>query len=187
MSKPKLFLDFDNTIVNSDKVYCSLYNWLYSTNKDFRYADWTKVRERSYADQCPLAVNDVKEMFEMAEFFMNLEFFPQAKETIEKLNEDYEIIIVSIGTPKNLSLKSLWLEENLPFVNKYILLNNGENLIDKSIVDMEGAIFIDDVASNLTSSNADVKLCFGGKADKNRDWNGLWKKEWIEVKKLLLD
>jgi len=58
--------------------------------------------------------------------------------------------------------------------------------MDKSIVDMKNAIFIDDVLSNLESSNAKYKIVFGDEYE----WNITNKHgrcfNWTDVETLLL-
>lgn len=41
---------------------------------------------------------------------------------------------------------------------------------------MSGSLFIDDSAHNLTTSNADTKICFGEIYSWNKEWNG--KRYW---------
>ena len=157
----RIFLDFDNTICNSSQAFCRSYNYLYKDKPNFKLADWTKVEVYNFKDQCPL-VENVNIIFESDEFWNSIDFInSNTYEILEKLNEYYEIIICSIGTPKNLARKSLWINKNLPFVNNYVLLNNGTNIMDKSIVDMSNSIIVDDVTKNLDSSNAKVKIIFG--------------------------
>jgi 5'(3')-deoxyribonucleotidase len=140
-------------------------------------------------DQCPLVKtnNNVEKMFGCQDFWSWLEFMPNAKETLEKLNEDFNLIICSIGTYKNIERKSKWIARNLPFIKNCILINNGDIRMDKSIVDMSDGILIDDVASNLELSNAKYKICFG----KIYPWNEalpegcLRATDWLEVKGIL--
>lgn len=52
------------------------------------------------------------------------------------------------------------------------MLTNGDNTMCKDVVNMEGGIFVDDVSSNLFSSNAGWKICFGKEYPWNSDWSG---------------
>lgn len=52
--------------------------------------------------------------------------------------------------------------------------------------DMEGGIIIDDVASNLESSNASLKICFGKVYPWNEKWEGIRAYDWLEVSTMLL-
>jgi 5'(3')-deoxyribonucleotidase len=181
-----LFLDFDGTIVNSIKAYCTTYNIRYNFGTD---ADWTKVRKYNFIDQCPL-VDNPQDIFESAYFFYKLNFINHNTQSIIKeLSKHYKITIVTIGTLQNLALKSGWIQEKLSFIDDVILIKNKDCTMNKEIVNMaseEGSIFIDDVSSNLFSSNANVKICFGNKYEWNEDWTGERCSNWLEVGKRLL-
>jgi len=41
------------------------------------------------------------------------EYLPYAKEVIERLGSKYELVICSIGTLDNISLKAKWIKNNL--------------------------------------------------------------------------
>jgi 5'(3')-deoxyribonucleotidase len=102
---------------------------------------------------------------------------PNAKEVLKELNNKYNIIICSIGTNMNLSRKAKWINQYLPFIKNCILINNGNSLMDKSIVNMKDGILIDDVGSNLISSNAKYKICFG----KIFPWNAELPQDYIRI------
>lgn len=188
MVKPKLFVDMDSTITASIKAFCQTYNYLYRYKKDFKPADWTKVSQWNFSDQCPLLEDSqaVAEIFASKHFFRKLEFMPNAKEVLYELHKDYQIIIVSIGTHLNLARKSMWLYQNLNFIKDVVLLNNEDGKMNKSLVDMYGEIFIDDVTSNLDSSNAGVKICYGQTYPWNQEWQGFRCGTWNEVAQLLI-
>jgi 5'(3')-deoxyribonucleotidase len=182
----KLFIDYDSTIVNSVKAYCDVYNELYMHHKDFEYANFRDVLLYNLTDICPLEKNP-KNIFSNELFFKSVEFIDKyTSDVIRRLNKKYDIIICSIGTPQNIAYKIIWLESNLPFVNKHILINNGTNNMDKSIINMEDSIIIDDVYSNLKSSNAEIKICFGKKYKWNEEFVGIRCYTWEEVEQLLL-
>lgn len=187
--KQNLFLDFDNTICNSIKAFCNTYNTTYPYNqtKDFKPADWTKCAKWNFSDQCNISSDEeVEHIFSIHNFFEKLEFMSYAEEVIPKLCEKYNVIICSIGTLENLSHKSLWIKENMPYIRNTILINNDGCKMDKSIINMDNGIFIDDVSSNLFSSNARYKYCFGKKYEWNTDWTGERLINWDYVERNLL-
>lgn len=186
MSKPKLFVDFDNTIVNATKAFCRLYNATYKGSPNFTPAQWELVDRYDFKDQCPLVL-DVENIFKLKLLFNIFEFINHnTYEVLEQLAKVYQVIIVSIGTYENISNKSLWIKEYLPFIKDSIFLINNGVKMDKSLIDMKNAIFIDDVVSNLNSSNAMDKICFGEIHEWNRDWNGNKCLNWTEVRDKLL-
>lgn len=186
MSKIKLFVDIDNTIINTNKAFCEVYNSLYRFHPDFKKADYTKVTNYSFSCECPLVSNPL-ELFEEELFFDVCEFInDNTYEVLKELNQKYKIIVLSIGTPKNLANKAYWLEEKLPFINDYILINNSNCIMDKSIVNAEDSIIIDDMPSNLRTSNAETKILFGKIFSWNNGWQGEHCMNWGEVRRRLL-
>lgn len=195
--KKDLYLDFDSTIVNSDKSICKIYNDTYKDYDGFVPAEWSKHRSWAYTYICPLIhehedhpVQVIKNYFGKKEFFDNLEFYPDAKEIIAHLTEKYKVIICTSAFPMNASKKVLWIEEHLPNVDEIIILiDKSGNGYGKSRVAMmeEDAIFIDDHPKNLYSTNASQKFLFKFKeTDYNGSWNGPVVSSWKEIESLLL-
>ena len=190
--KTKLYLDVDNTLTGSTQSFCKSYNRIYKYHKDFVKANWELVREWNLQDQCTClkSHSDVLEVFENPIFFKNLKLInDNTYEVVRELNEKYQIIIVSIGTPGNLSLKALYLKETLPFIKDYILIYNDGCKMDKSSIvmnDTSDAIFIDDVTTNIESSNAPIKFIFGKEYpwSQTKNFKRLW--NWTDVAKELL-
>lgn len=121
-------------------------------------------------------------------FFTTLKFIDNdIIDILYELNQKYNIIINSIGTPKNLAKKAEWLHNNLPFVKNYILINNDTNIMNKSIINTgEDSIFIDDIPCNLDSVASKRKILFGKKYPWNQDWVGEHCFTWTEVAEKLL-
>ena len=187
MNKVKLFLDFDGTITNSSKAICECYNEIYKDYSEFKPANWWENNTWNYTDICPLMERPNK-LFSDKRFFDRLEFINcNTKEIIEEISKYYEIIITSIGTPENISYKSLWLKTNLPVIKEYIFLSNEHCTMDKSVVNMSCSIFIDDVNSNLESSNAKVKIIFGDEYPWNETSLCLRCYNWSDVYVFLMD
>lgn len=186
MSKQKLFLDFDDCIVHSSKAICECYNQLFSNHPDFKPANWWENTVWNYEKICPL-MERPSDLFSDEIFFKNLDLMnDNTKDIIEKLCKKYEVIIASIGTPENIALKSLWLKTNLPCIKEYIFLCNDHCKMDKSTIDMSNSIFIDDVVSNLDSSNAEFKIVFGDEFDWNKTNKYPRCMNWSDISNLLL-
>ena len=160
--KPKVFLDFDGTITNTMEAYCLLYTQLYKDHPDFKEPDHTKVREWHFKDQCPLAADKeiCKQMFWHDDFFRYLKPFPNAYEVIQKQQEYYDISICSNGYPENIAKKALWIRDHMPFIKSTVYVNGGSHT-GKGIVDMRGALLLDDHIDNLTTTSATVVICYG--------------------------
>ncbi len=183
----KIFLDFDGTIVNSIKAFCTVYNNVFNEEKGYKPADWSKVDKWNFEDECPLATHYVEEIFKSYGFFDVLDVInDNTIEVLDKLKERFEVIVCTIGSPENISRKSRWIENNLG-IKDMILLSKSDVVMDKSIVDMSNGVIVDDHQNNLLNSDADVKICFGEVKEWNEEWNGLRAKDWTELEKMLLE
>lgn len=184
--KQKLYLDFDSTITHSAKSFCDTYNILYNLHPDFMPADYTKNQYWNFKEVCPLEKSPLN-IFSNPLFFNKLEFMPDAENVIKELNDKFQVIICSLGCYDNISLKAQWIKNNMPYVKDAILLTNQGIKMDKSVVQMgKGSIFIDDVKSNLDSSNSERKILFGDRFSWNSEWTGEWCLDWTEVGEKLL-
>ena len=189
MAKQNLFIDFDSTITNSIKSFCETYNVLYKDKVGFVPADYKNIKSYDFSCVCPLLKTQEqrKEIWEDHNFFSLLEFINKdTKDVLIKLNEKYNITVVSIGTLINIVLKAAWSSIYLPFINNYVLIKNANCKTDKSMVNMEGGILIDDMPPNLEGSNAKEKILFGKIYYWNKNWKGEHCANWSEIAKRLL-
>lgn len=197
MKKKDLYIDFDSTLVMSDKAFARIYNETYNDDPDFVKAEWKKSWDWSYSRMCPLihkyADNPqdiLRQYYSSKEFFDYLEFFPDAKDTVNSLTAKYNVIICTSAVPKNAARKVLWIEEHLPEVDEIIILiNKGSNGYGKARVAMmeEDAIFIDDHPANLYSTKASKKYLYKSHdTEYSRDWDGPTFTNWKEVEAELL-
>ena len=173
-----IIVDYDCTLINSKKAICDIYNKTFSNREEigFTPADWTKVTRWDMIDQCTLLKKyglSAVDLFKVPEFFEVVEFYEGALETFEKLSKETKIIVCTAGTPENVSSKVLHIDKYMPYADIVPVIIKDSSGYGKQIVNMEGAIFIDDHATNLETSNAEVKICFGGEYDWNRDFSGL--------------
>lgn len=181
MKKQDLFLDFDGTLVNSAKRVVEIYNERTGNN-----ADWTKVRKWNFTDQCPGIKPMIKEIFASDEFYEGLEFFnTNTLDVLNLLKKRYNVIICTIGCWENVSKKVVWIKNNADHGN-VILIAKDDNVMDKSIIDMSGAIIVDDHEDNLFSSNAETKISFGTRAEWNENWDGRVCLDWTDLINLIL-
>jgi len=195
--KKDLYIDFDSTIVNSDKAISAIYNERYKDYDGFVPADWRKHSNWAYKNICPLIHKHeenpskvIKDYFGDQAFFDNLEFYGDAKRVINRLTEKFNVIICTSAFPMNASKKVLWIEEHLSEVDEIIILINksGHGYGKERVAMMEeNAIFIDDHPKNLKSTNASEKYLFKFKeTDFNVDWDGDTVSSWKEIESILL-
>ena len=98
---------------------------------------------------------------------------------INKLADEFEIVFVSSGRIPNLKLKELWKQEYFPFAR--LIGVDRDHHEDKSHIQLQDAVFIDDVTKNLETSNAPIKICYGDVYPWNKDWTGLRCETWSEL------
>lgn len=186
----KLFIDFDNTIVNSSKAYCKVYNDLFKNMYKYTYIDWKDIQEYNIMKYCTLANKFSKSLFDTENFFKELEFIDNdTKNVLRELCRIYDVSICTIGTLDNIYHKSKWIKENLPFIKNCIFITQGkkEGIIkhDKSMIDMSNSIFIDDNLDCLDSSNAKRKFVFGRIVEYNINSNYTRILNWAALYTLL--
>lgn len=181
MTKQKLYVDFDGTIVNSIKAICYLYNEDFLYYPDYKYVHWTDINTW-YFDELKLT-NNACDYFNTPRFFKYLEFMDNSREVLSELSKDYDITVVTIGSKANLYGKELWIKKNLPFC-KMIGVDE-KHYSNKGYLDLSDGILIDDKSDNLYTSNALVNVCFGDVYPWNEDWEGLRCSNWYDVKSFL--
>lgn len=147
-----IYLDFDNTIVESNKKVIEILNERYGTNKS--EAD---LKDYGYKSIHNISEKEKLSIFESDEFFNNLQFKPHIIDTITKHYDKFNWVITTKGTKVNLEKKFLWLDEYWPFNMKRIGITNED--CSKSSINMSGGIQIDDIASAL-DTKADVKILY---------------------------
>ncbi len=186
MKKIKLFVDFDNTMVNSNKAVVNILNKRYGVNKDYR--DCYKY---SYKDLFPqLKEKEVLDIYESDEFYSQLEFVEDSYEILSFVRNSFDICVVSLGTELNLIKKREFiLEKNSDLEIKKVHTNTNNNL-DKNFIDMSESILIDDNSECLRNSNAKIKILF--RNNKDTEWNKVYPNEefyivnsWEEISDIL--
>ncbi|HLO11138.1 MAG TPA: HAD hydrolase-like protein [Pseudoneobacillus sp.] len=181
----RIIFDFDDVIVDTRKAYCDMYNHKYREHGDFKPADPDKVFKWDLSDECPLE-KDRYTIFSSKELFTRLKFIDGAYEALKELSSKIPVAICSVVSLESAGYKAAWIKERLPFMSDVILLTDSKTL-NKGIVDMKDAMFIDDNAYNLNATNADIKICFG----RNHSVNEFWVKpkfnNWKDLYKYIID
>lgn len=164
MSKMKVHIDFDNTLVLSTKRMVEMLNKRFNKN-----VDWRNVKKYNANDLFPhITQLDIDNVFGDKSFFNNkLKPIKNAVDVLSKLENYFEYYIVTLGTIENLCNKEKWCRDNLCFNYKFIGLNDFN--IKKSCIDMSGGVMIDDNIDILMSTNAKYKILITNGQDV--DWN----------------
>lgn len=147
-----IYLDFDNTMVESNKRIIEILNSKYHTSKTEE-----DIKDYQFNSIYPISEKEKLDMFESDEFYNGLEFKPQVLEVLNKYKDSYNFIIVSKGTPNNLVKKQNWIISHLPYNLKFIGLSG--QTFKKDEIDMSDGIQIDDNFSCL-KTNAALKILY---------------------------
>jgi len=136
-----VLIDFDGVIVNTVKMFVELNNELNGLNENYLDVDSWNFR--------PICNNlktkaDVDELFKHKKLYENPEFFPNAIEVINKLNEKYEIAICTMGSKENIINKMNLFIKYFPNI-KIITLS--DEIKSKNILNSD--ILLDDHVKNL--------------------------------------
>lgn len=185
--KTKIFLDCDDTILESSKCVINILNKKYNLHKTIE--DLKDFNYRSIYG--PINKKEVFDIFESEEFWKNVEINKLFKENIEILKNDFEIVFVSCGTDKNLNKKLKYLKKyfDFDFIGKRISAEDVN--LKKNHIDMSNAIQIDDNPRSLNGTNAAIKIFLqngrdvkGNDAPINED-NLYIVQNWSEILEIL--
>ena len=160
-----LYIDFDNTIVNSSEVIVKMLNEKFGENKD-----WKKLRRYDFSDLFPSCSHwEIEKCFESDKMFEKVELLPEVYETLHSFKDKFDkVSVVTIGTDINLEKKRMFVNDRFPFDIELIgIKSDGRN--NKDSVDMRDGVFIDDHIDCLHSSNAKVKILI--KTSEKAEWS----------------
>lgn len=179
--KPMLVLDFDEVIVNSITSILTILNKKFKTN--FQATD---VKKWDFSDVFPqVSPEEIESYFETQEFWDNLTFKPDALYVMNKLNNLYDILILSKGTKINLEKKHKWIYQNIKHGNLPTpVLFYGIGLNEsKSAISLEDSILIDDSQLYLNESNAGTPILYENypNTEWNNSWEGLKVTNWKQL------
>ena len=176
----KIYLDLDNTVMQTTKAIVDIYNDDFSAYSNFKYIDYRQVHSW-YFDELELCDRDyINNLFNQPRFFRIVKMFPNAKEKIDELSNKYKIVFVSMCYYPNKKLKEIWVKENFPYA-KFISVDFNKYL-NKSHIDMsDGIAFIDDSVNNLKESNCSRNICFDDGFDYNNSWKGEILTDWRKL------
>ena len=172
-TKIKLFLDADDTILQSSETIIKMLNEKYNINPPKTVEDIGDWGYRSIYKN--LSSAEVDQLYESDIFFNDVAINPVFWDFYTKYRDQLDISVVTKGTRVNIEKKKKYLDE--AFNNQYtyygiVLVKDEFNRVirnyDKSKIDMSGGIQIDDRADCLENTNAAVKILI---RNGERYWN----------------
>lgn len=168
MGKEKitLFLDIDDTVLQSSEAVVQIMNEKYGLNKTVKdVTDWGYRSIYSGAN-----FDNVNEIFASERFWDIVRIDPDFERFYRKHKRHFNFVFVSKGVTLNLKRKETFLKKHfskstfLPCV-----LSKEANCYDKSHVNMINGIQIDDRFDALETTNANCKILY--KRGIDRQWN----------------
>ncbi len=167
--KIKLFIDADDTILESSKAFIDIVNRQDNINPPKTHEE---LRDWKYRSLFPYMTNErIVKIYDSEEFFNIVKINPDFKNFYLKHENDFEWNIVTKGHKSNIEHKQKYFKKHLPKAKVVGCRFNSkeEQNFDKSHINMDYGIQIDDRTDCLIGSNANIKILF----KNNRDfyWN----------------
>lgn len=147
-----IYVDFDNTIVESNQKVIDILNKKYKTTKTEK-----DLKDYNFNSIAPISIEEKLNIFEDDAFFTDLKIKENFLNVLDKYYDKLEFVIVSKGTEANLIKKQKWIKENIPYDIKFIGITN--NSLSKKKVNMCGGFQIDDCTKAL-DTNAEIKILY---------------------------
>lgn len=177
-----VYVDFDNTIVESNQKVIEILNDKYGLNKSE-----DDLEDYGYTSIAPITEEEKLGIFESDEFFSNLKFKSDFLKVLNKYDGKVKFVITTKGTAENLKKKEQWIKENIPGNISFVGITN--NSLSKRQVDMTNGIQIDDCTAAL-DTNANIKILY--KDNHNFNWQSNYNNTdilvvntWLEIDDIL--
>lgn len=166
----KLFVDFDNTIVDTTEAFCKYFNDVYMEDYNLGSIKGSWVKEYDFSDVISISENELIKAFKSERLFSYLRPYPYVRYALETLKKSgyFQIYLVSNCSAESAIRKLKWLDEFdlAQYFDGTIMLNINQ-AYNKSLVDMTDSILIDDHHLNHSNSNAKWKFCYTGSVERN--------------------
>lgn len=161
----KIYVDFDNTIVDSVAAFVTRYNQLNGT----KYQKESVVKYDFSNLITNIAEEELVRGFHSNFFFNELSLYENVKESLVRLKHNgAELILITRGTLTNIQKKIEWLDKHhwiKDLFSDFIFLTSTQDVLK---IDMSQSILIDDLRVNHLNCNAKYKYCY--KDQVGRDW-----------------
>jgi 5'-nucleotidase len=115
-------------------------------------------------------------------FFRSMPVIPDSQRVLRKLNDKFDIVVISMATefPDSLTDKQLWLAEHFPYISwKQLVLCGNKNLIKADIM-------IDDHCKNLDSFKGETIIFSQPHNIQSTEIRHKRVDSWKEIERLLL-
>lgn len=163
----KIFIDFDNTIVDTTYAFINWYNLTHY--EDVKCED---ICEYDFNPQVSLSKDEVSKAFSLPLLYQCMMLYEDVSDSLFKLRYELgcELILVTNCCDNSVIRKLEWLEQHKPLsdmFNSKIFISSNKSY-GKSSIDMSSGILIDDHKENHRLSNAKYKFAY--KKYPNCNW-----------------
>ena len=148
MTKQKIFIDIDNTILPLIEEIIIRYNLKYCDN-----VSSDKITDYDISKHIKPQCTSIFKEFASDDLFGNVIPYEGAVESMVYLNSKYELYFVSAGHPNSMKFRDKWLDKHFNFYSsaQLVMLRNKKML--------NGDLLIDDYIENLIGGSYE-KLLF---------------------------
>lgn len=167
--KIKLFLDADDTILESSRAFIDIVNKRYAINPPKQLEN---LRDWGYRSLFPSMTNEeIIKIYDSVEFFDTVKINSDFENFYFEHEYDFEWNIVTKGHESNIKHKEKYFKNRLPQATVIGCRFDSieKQNFDKSHIDMNYGIQIDDRTDCLMGSNANIKILI--KNNRNFYWN----------------
>lgn len=170
-----LLIDMDSVIVDLMSEWHRRYNEDYGDDLSVeRLQCWHS--EKYVKPECGLKIYDY---LDQPGLFLNLKPLPYAVEVLERLNQTYDILIVTSSGTHAYTEKEQWVAKHLPFIGRH-------NLIFAHRKDMiRGDLLFDDAPHNLRAFQATGRVAVAMDYGYNQDVDVPRVQSWPEFENWL--
>lgn len=178
----KIFIGFDNTVVDTRKALVEIYNSLYSESVNVK-----SIKRLDMMDSCIYLgerfngdiQKDLSSILSSDDFWTKLELLNGVTDTLLKLKKDgYELLLYVDSKTYNLGAFQQFVKKELTMVDSIIQLEPDDAT---SQMNMSGCFNINHIVSILQSTNAQTKIVVGKELKGNRNPGYFTIINWEEV------
>jgi 5'-nucleotidase len=169
-------------LIDMDSVICDLMTeWHRRYNRDYHdnlTVDQLKCwRSENYVKpECGVKIYDY---LDEPGLFLNLKPLPNAIEVLDRLHNQYDILIATSSVSNAFSEKEKWVEKHLPFIGKYnLVFSHRKNMIS-------GDLLFDDAPHNLKAFSSTGRIAVAMDYPYNQDINVPRVRNWLEFEDFL--
>lgn len=190
MIKKTFFIDFDNTLYNTDKALIKIFKD--QGGKTIDDKSWEDITMWDYTDIIPGNQKVINELFKDKNktLYHKDGFYDGMVDLIKSYyDKGHKIIVASIGNPENSISKINLIREIMPFAIQMPTIHDDVLSLTKCGYNMDNCIFLDDSVKILNQTNSTDKILiqFGKEKQKSIGYKGVRATSISELTNILIN